>query len=131
MNYRIGLLFAVFLCAACAKERRLGVTERYVLAFEEASIRAGKPVKVDNLIIEFSPSGKNFATCEERTFHTPRIIITQSHWNMANELQREVILFHELGHCVLGRDHIRYVKRRWMAGEHNAHKGRSYRRLFV
>lgn len=104
------VLMCLVLLAGCGKERKLGIAERYVLAFESASVGAGHPVKVDNLVVEFTPTGHNFATCEERMFHTPKIIITQSHWNVASETQREIILFHELGHCVLGRNHFDLIK---------------------
>ncbi len=33
------------------------------------------------------------------------ITIDQRYWRSANDLQREYLIFHELGHCVLGRDH--------------------------
>lgn len=33
------------------------------------------------------------------------IIIDASYWKRVNELRREKIVFHELGHCLLGRHH--------------------------
>jgi len=33
------------------------------------------------------------------------ITIDQSFWNRASHLSREMIIYHELGHCVLGRGH--------------------------
>jgi hypothetical protein len=34
------------------------------------------------------------------------IQIDQDFWNNSNSLYREYIIFHELGHCILGRDHL-------------------------
>lgn len=34
------------------------------------------------------------------------IVIDQTYWRAANDLQREFVVFHELGHCVLGRAHV-------------------------
>ncbi len=33
------------------------------------------------------------------------ITIDQQYWRSANDAQREFLIFHELGHCVLGHDH--------------------------
>lgn len=38
--------------------------------------------------------------------HQHSITIDEQYWRTANDLQREFVVFHELGHCVLGRDHI-------------------------
>lgn len=34
------------------------------------------------------------------------ITIRRSFWNNVNDLQREDVLFHELGHCVMNLDHV-------------------------
>jgi len=34
------------------------------------------------------------------------VIIDRSYWNIATDLEREFLVFHELGHCVLNRDHL-------------------------
>lgn len=36
---------------------------------------------------------------------TKEIIIRESWWNKAHALQKEMLVFHELGHCRLGRTH--------------------------
>ena len=38
--------------------------------------------------------------------HTPnQIVIDRAFWNNASPLLREMVVFHELGHCYLGRGH--------------------------
>ena len=34
------------------------------------------------------------------------VAIDEGYWNTSDEMEREFIVFHELGHCVLGRDHL-------------------------
>lgn len=34
------------------------------------------------------------------------ILIDKSYWNQADDLKREYVVFHELGHCFLLRDHV-------------------------
>ena len=34
------------------------------------------------------------------------VIIDQIYWNTATDLEKEFVVFHELGHCVLNREHL-------------------------
>jgi len=34
------------------------------------------------------------------------VIIDRTYWNSSTDLEREFLVFHELGHCVLDRDHL-------------------------
>lgn len=34
------------------------------------------------------------------------VIIDKSYWDNATDLEREFLVFHELGHCILNRDHL-------------------------
>ncbi|OUR96854.1 hypothetical protein A9Q84_10985 [Halobacteriovorax marinus] len=43
--------------------------------------------------------------CNTYSDGTKEVIIKQSWWNSASVHQREVMIFHELGHCSLNRDH--------------------------
>ena len=45
-------------------------------------------------------------TCSWTQNHSHNITIDQNYWRTANDLQREFVVFHELGHCVLGKDHV-------------------------
>ena len=35
-----------------------------------------------------------------------KVIIDTEYWARSNELEKEFIIYHELGHCFLGRDHL-------------------------
>jgi len=43
--------------------------------------------------------------CKTYSNGSKTVIIDQPYWNQVNELQREYLVFHELGHCILNRDH--------------------------
>lgn len=56
----------------------------------------------------------NFGNTENEKFEgvcfsypdgTTEVIIRETWWNSASQALKESLLFHELGHCVLGRDH--------------------------
>jgi len=34
------------------------------------------------------------------------VIVDKIYWNTATELEKEFVVFHELGHCVLNREHL-------------------------
>ncbi len=47
----------------------------------------------ESTILAFCMIGQNY------------VIVDESHWHKASELQKEQLVFHELGHCELGRHH--------------------------
>lgn len=51
------------------------------------------------------PEGDVQGLCNEYSDGTKEILIKRSWWNNVDEGLRESLLFHELGHCRLGRNH--------------------------
>lgn len=45
-------------------------------------------------------------SCSYGGFAPGRIVVDNQFWNRASFLNREMIVFHELGHCFLHRDHL-------------------------
>ena len=43
--------------------------------------------------------------CKSFSDGSKQIVIDQPFWNSASDIEREYVVFHELGHCLLGRDH--------------------------
>ncbi|MCM2279899.1 MAG: hypothetical protein NDJ89_17630 [Oligoflexia bacterium] len=103
------LLIALALAQSCARDPVLDVGEfaPYVERFETESQRNGVPVQVTDLIIRFgqmlTPSERG--ACELASGATPIITIRQETWEKMDEAEREELLFHEMGHCVLRRTH--------------------------
>jgi Zn-dependent protease with chaperone function len=105
----IQLVGALALAQSCAKEPVLDVGEfaPYVARFEDESRLQGNPTEVNNLIIRYGEmlSPMERGACEIAEGQTPSIIIRQETWDKMDEFEREELLFHEMGHCVLRRMH--------------------------
>lgn len=44
-------------------------------------------------------------TCNYHSYEPNVVTIDLEYWNSVSTLRREMVVFHELGHCVLGRGH--------------------------
>jgi hypothetical protein len=49
--------------------------------------------------------GSNAGVCY-KVGDTREIVISREHWDVFSASQREFVISHELGHCILGRDHM-------------------------
>jgi len=115
MDKQMFFSFFVFIAmtiTSCAPHHgaQLQITgfETQVSAFQEASCQQGHCIQITDLIIEFNPSLPNSSEdgrCTTFTNGTPIIDISPIYWNSVNDQGKEALLFHELGHCVLGRVH--------------------------
>lgn len=79
----------------------------YVDDFVTESVNQNRPVTITNLIIQFSnqlPS-QTLGECTVGGF-SPTISINSVDWANETDIFRKVVLFHELGHCVLNREHV-------------------------
>ncbi len=84
--------------------------ENYFAAFErEAALRGFDINLADHDLIstidEIEEDGVA-GTCHYNSQESNRITIDLSFWRSANTSTRELVVFHELGHCVLFRDHL-------------------------
>ena len=60
-------------------------------------------VKVKRVQMYFGDAKGYAAYCEHRFFS--RVVVDKGHWDNLSLLDRELLVFHELGHCVLDADH--------------------------
>jgi len=107
------LLFAIILLFACKKDKDFvydvpqefePIVQRFI---SEAATR-GHQVTINNLIIKYDLSNTSFcATSNVITSgnDVQKIISIKSLSCWQNDVQLETIIFHELGHCILGREH--------------------------
>jgi hypothetical protein len=115
--HRVFLLFllGVLLIVGCKKEKSYDYSVpqellQFINAFEnEAAIR-GKKIQINNLILEYDPNLRDgvcgLSNIISSTDNIQKLIKLRSNagcWNCEAEL--EALIFHELGHCVLGRFH--------------------------
>ena len=60
-------------------------------------------LEITGVVEEISEDGVA-GTCRYGS-HINHVTIDQSFWNSFSELRRELVVYHELGHCVLFKDH--------------------------
>lgn len=85
------------------------VFSSYVNQFEQQarSETGNKNFKVGDVPVNFGDTtDSNFdGVCKKYQDGTKEVIIKKSWWDSANLVSRRVMIFHELGHCRLGRTH--------------------------
>lgn len=78
-------------------------------SFQRAAEERGLRVNYDtaNITAEMQVinQGSVAGTCTTNGHTLRHIVIDQRFWNKASHLTREMVVFHELGHCILGRGH--------------------------
>lgn len=83
--------------------------EKYIKRFKEEATNRGQDVdlKQSGLIVAFQETGN----LEPSICHlgqdgsAPQIGIDETYWNAADDINKELTIFHELGHCILNREH--------------------------
>ena len=106
-------LSALVLFAACNAPQdpvlSVGDFAPYVAKFEALSTQySPSAIQVTNLIIQYGDlqSAQERAICTIDGNNTPTITVRQDTWQTMSEPEREELIFHEMGHCVLRRGHI-------------------------
>jgi hypothetical protein len=106
----IGTLFF----QSCAKEKEKtdlyqidSEFSSFVQTFEATSVTQGADVSINDLVLEFgsTPTMNETGVCEITEGETPRVTINERIWTNLNTMDRQEVIFHELGHCVLRRKH--------------------------
>jgi hypothetical protein len=108
---------ALFL-ASCSPRTGLFVAEGLeaeVNAFIEDAERLGVNLPDRRLVVGFTNENRPYAgTCNTTTFHhwwgvsetQYVVLIDRGFWDMASKDEKTVLIYHELGHCWLDRDHV-------------------------
>jgi len=104
-------LFAI----SCGKQLHSGPDEltAYVEEFQAAGASVNRPIQVGQIKLKLVKSldqyGAAVAGYCDRTKTPPEVLILKARWAGFGEVEREMLIFHELGHCVLGREHLGLV----------------------
>ena len=82
----------------------------YFDRFVDEGKKYGVDVDLDFLpisahFIDFSSSNV-VGSCVRRQDNDREINVSRDYWNLADDLQKEYVIFHELGHCYLHREHL-------------------------
>ena len=80
----------------------------YFQSFEEEAALRGIDINITDFgttgEISDIPENGVAGTCEYGA-HINHVTVDLNYWNNTSELEREFVVFHELGHCVLHLDH--------------------------
>jgi hypothetical protein len=100
-------LLAFFLVCAtgCGGHLQIEGFEDYVHGFERDAKKYGYELEIQNLVITWSErlQGSTVGLCTRGP--VPFIEIKKSYWDLIKSGERKILIYHELGHCILMRDH--------------------------
>lgn len=106
----IKVMIIGFILTACGHAPVVNIHSEfsyYVDLFKEESIKQNKEVHINDLSIEFVDDfieENKIGNCLYSTNKTPFITIKKDYWfNVASDELRQMLIFHELGHCILHR----------------------------
>jgi hypothetical protein len=102
------IIFVILSLAGCGRGYSVDPQlEPLVQAFRDASRAHGNPQDVTSLEMKFVPAGSLRAKSEYATGYCQggTIEIDERAFKYSSKEQQELVVFHELGHCVLGRSH--------------------------
>lgn len=106
------MVLSVSLISACTNEEENIIEaelEVYFARFAEEATQRGKTVDFESIplsaYIENIASRGTLGQCKSYSNGSKTIVVDEPYWNRIDDLQKEYIVFHELGHCVLDKDH--------------------------
>ncbi len=111
-NYIALILFTSLSgCVGCGKPQVDASIEPYIVKFVEEGQNRGKSVDVTGVGAKFvdEDDGSVHGDCSTTPF-SKTLEVSKKWWPRLNEVQKEMLIFHELGHCALGRRHIDITK---------------------
>jgi hypothetical protein len=93
------------------------ILEPYISAFEQRAFEQQQSIEVKDIKVYFVEDlgededsvtlavCKRYETKDGRVMASPEIEVDKQEFDRLTELRKEALMFHELGHCILGRDH--------------------------
>lgn len=108
LSYKAFFLAVIVIVSGCGRQSSFDGFEKYVSSFEAESKLRGINIDASkrSLKIEFANMASNHrAICHSGFLENPTITVNPSNWSNQNESGKKWIMFHELGHCLLGKGH--------------------------
>lgn len=112
IHFAILLCLIIFSNQSCTSVSENEIEEELLVHFEnfveEAAIN-GLEISLAEIdisaYVENIESRGTLGQCKSYSDGSKQVVIDQQFWNRSSDIEREYIVFHELGHCILGRDH--------------------------
>ena len=83
--------------------------EAYFQSFELEAHNYGVEVSLNDIdisgYIEDIEERGTLGQCKSYSNGSKEVVIDNFYWSRADDMEREYLVFHELGHCILGREH--------------------------
>ena len=105
------LLVIITLCG-CSKQFDNDIETELQVHFDNFVVEAeanGVAISLDEIDIgaylENIETRGTLGQCKSYSDGSKQVAIDLPFWNRASDLEREYVVFHELGHCILGREH--------------------------
>lgn len=115
------IIFSLLLLASCGMNqkqiKKVSVAPQASAYFSKFQQNYGK--KIDDIEIKFAEIEQTsiLGYCQQgvryvdkltvrEMYKTPQIVLDITHWNKMTVKDREQLVNHELGHCILGRPHL-------------------------
>jgi hypothetical protein len=110
--YKLIFLFVLLVATfACGKEETVNVDAELQPLFSSFSSEAqqrGMTLDMTNYtgMLTDLDEANVAAKCQTISNGQKRVLVDLGFWKTASTMQREMVVFHELGHCVLNRAHL-------------------------
>jgi hypothetical protein len=91
--------------------------ERHIRAFEKEARSEGYPLRVRNVTVKVGPLDRyteghcRFVRRGESGYSDLSVVLNSTYWEGHTSSEQEQLVFHELGHCILHREHNFYLRR--------------------
>lgn len=111
MRYFLILLLVILFVTKFEHRNKLVIQEdyiKYVEAFEKYSRQYNRPIKIADLVLDTEDDlgGSIVAQCRLFGTATPHIVVSKRLWEYSTEVEKEMIILHEISHCILKRGHL-------------------------
>ena len=87
---------------SCKEENINPEFQKYVDLFISEASKRGKIVNAQFLKVNFNPNSSQSSLCNNAGH---QILINKTVWNKIDDIEKEKMIFHEMGHCILGLNH--------------------------
>lgn len=97
-------------CATPPHDKQVYIAPELVQQFDNFQYEAdahGITLDIVDIIVVFGEMDEDevIGYCWQRDNMTPLVVISQEFWQTASIVEQEILMFHELGHCLLNKEH--------------------------